>query len=205
MSRNLKIKLDDTPLFDDTPPPPFKPHDPVLATYDQPVKCTFCKAFCTTSYTNPTAPMCQTCYDHADERRTRIEKKIVAFETWRQQCFDHLAQTIAATDQVSVTRYHNAVRQWHDAVESEDADALMKIETAIDKAISQQTPLGHLLKTWREVNKAALKATGMIAKWDDHHYLLSQTPKGRAWQMPAELRKPIPTNEPAEQMNLLAA
>ncbi len=200
MSKKLKIPLDDVPLFDDTPPPPHQPRSLVTATYDQPVPCTFCKAFCTTAYTNPAVPMCERCFTMADTLRTAIEKKIIAYEAWRDACHAQLAKRIAQTDQTSVSRFNTARQKWHTAVDNEDADALLIVENGIDKAIAQNTPLGRLLKYWREVNKADIKAAALIAKWDEWHYLLSQTPKGKAWTMPANLRKPITPNEPAEQL-----
>lgn len=196
MGKKLKIPLDDVPLFDDTPPPPHQPRSLVTATYDQPVPCTFCKAFCTTAYTNPAVPMCERCFNMADTLRTAIEEKIIAYEA----CHAQLNKRIAQTDQTSVNRFNTARQKWHDAVTQEDGEALRIIEQGIDKAISQNTPLGRLLKVWREVNKADIKAAA-LSEW---HYLLSQTPKGKAWTMPANLRKPITPNEPAEQL-LLAA
>ena len=204
MSKKLKIPLDDVPLFDDTPPPPHQPRSLVTATYDQPIPCTFCKAFCTTAYTNPAVPMCEHCFNNADVLRTAIEKKIIAYEAWRTACRDWLNKQVAQTNETHVQRYRNAIRQWREATSSENGDALLKIEQGIDKAISQNTPLGRLLKAWREVSKADLKTNALIQKWNEWHYLLSQTPKGKAWLMPADGRKPSTTNEPAEQL-LLAA
>lgn len=180
----LKINLDDiAALFPDEPSLPAPPTP--IATYATPTPCIACGAITETVYTNPAAPLCETCVIHACDRLDWWEHETVRYETMLRDWLARLETHRAAASLDVRVRYGTLLDKITQSVS--DPALYTKLQAGIDREIANNNDMGQLLATMRRTDEACVKISHALDRCRTAQSALLHCPSAIDWTIPDDV------------------